>query len=184
MRVRDWREILEDVTESSADPEGWRAVGGRRDAGVGEDLYLGHPSVGMYHLKTYARNPFEVNGVGTKVARKVDGDLDPLLPDTDEEAGRFAVRTPPEGEDEAERMQRRLAETLRVHAEAPTGPEDLFRDLMEAVDSPAFGPMRFDLRDRPDPVEELSGTFEEAERLLDAELEDLVEADGIDRGFQ
>ncbi|MFB6281901.1 MAG: hypothetical protein ABEH40_07780 [Haloferacaceae archaeon] len=183
MRVRDWQEVLEAVTESSADPDGWRAVGGRREGGVGEDLYLGHPSVGLYHLKTYARNPFEVNGVGTRVARKVDGDLDPVLPDEDAQ-GRFAVRAPPDDEDDAERVGRRLAETLRVHAEAPTGPEDLFRDLMDALDSPAFGPMRFDPASRPDPVDELSGTFAEADRILDAELDDLVEDDGIDRGFQ
>ncbi|MFB6079403.1 MAG: hypothetical protein ABEJ81_00125 [Haloferacaceae archaeon] len=184
MRVRDWRAILEDVTESSADPDGWRAIGGRRAAGVGEDLYLGHPAVGVYHLKTYARNPFEVEGVGTRVARKVDGDLDPLLPDADGEDGRFAVRTPPEDEDHAERMGRRVEETLRVHSEAPTGPDDFFRDLMEALDSPAFGPVRFDLADRPDPLDDLSTTFEEADRLLDAELDDLVEDDGIGRGFQ
>jgi hypothetical protein len=183
MRVRDWQDILEDVTEGSADPDGWRALAGQRRDGVGEDLYLGHPSVGLYQLKTYAKNPYEVRGVGARVARKIDEDLDPLLPDRDTAPGRFAVQDPPEDEREAETMAKRLEETVKVHAEAPTTPEDLFTDVMEAVDSPAFGPMEFELSDRPEELEDLSDTFEEAERLLDSELEDLIEDDDIGRGF-
>ncbi|MFB6155057.1 MAG: hypothetical protein ABEJ22_04115 [Haloferacaceae archaeon] len=182
MRVRSWQDILEDVAESSADPDDWRAVAGRRDGGVGEDLYLGHPQVGLYHLKTYAKNPYDLRGVGARVARKVDEDLEGYLPNRDD-SGRFAIRTPPEDESHAERVAKRLEETVRVHAEAPTTPEDLFSDVMEAVDSPAFGPMEFELADRPDRLDDLATTFEEAEELLDAELEDLVEEDEVDRGF-
>jgi len=57
MRVRDWDDILADVASDSTDPDGWRAVAGSRREGLGEDLYFGHPSVGVYHLKTYAKNP-------------------------------------------------------------------------------------------------------------------------------
>jgi AcrR family transcriptional regulator len=185
MRVRDWDDILEDVTESGADPEGWRAVAGDRAAGVGEDFYLGHPNAGVYLLKTYAKNPMQVRGVGTRVARRVDDGIDPFLPsDHGEEPGRFAVQSPPEDEDQAEDVARRLEETVRVHAEAPTTPEDFFTDLMEAVDSPAYGPMRYEFDDRPGELDDLATTFEEAEELLDAELDDLVEADEVGRGFQ
>lgn len=183
MRVREWQDILEDVTESGADPDDWRAVAGQRADGVGEDLYLGHPSVGLYHLKTYAKNPYELRGLGTRVARRIDDEIGPLLPDR-ERSSRFAVNRPPEDENQAKRMGKRLEETIKVHAEAPTSPEDLFNDVMEAVDSPAFGPLEFDLRDRPESLEELSGTFEDAEELLNAELEDLIEEDEVDRGFQ
>ena len=185
MRVRDWQDILSDVIEADADPDGWRGVAGRRRSGIGEDLYLGHPNAGVYHLKTYARNPYDLRGVGTRVARRVDGDIDPLLPrrDTDD-AGRFAVRRPPEDEDAAKDMATRLEETVRVHAEAPTTPDDFFTDVMEALDSPAFGPMRFDVADRPDSLDDLSTTFEDAEDLLSAELDDLIDDDEVGRGFQ
>jgi hypothetical protein len=185
MRVRDWDDILEDVTDSGVDPDGWRAVAGDRASGVGEDFYLGHPSAGVYLMKTYAKNPMQVRGVGSRVARKVDGDIDPFLPDPDgEEGGRFAVQSPPEDEDEAEDVAKRLQETVRVHAEAPTSPEDFFSDLMDAVDSPAYGPMRYEFDDRPEELDDLAGTFEEAEELLNAELDDLVEEDEVGRGFQ
>ncbi len=182
MRVRDWQDILADVTDGSVDPDGWRAIAGQRRQGVGEDLFLGHPAIGVYQLKTYAKNPYEVKGVGAKVARRIDDELDPLLPGRDD-GGRFAVRQPPEDEDQAETMAKRLTEALRVHSEAPTTPDDLFTDVMDAIDSPAYGPMEFELSDRPDRLDTLSDTFEDAESLLSAELDDLIDEDGVDRGF-
>jgi len=184
MRVRDWQDILSDVTDGGHDPDNWRAVAGQRRGGVGEDLYLGHPAVGVYQLKTYAKNPRELRGVGTQIARRVDEDLDPLFPRRDDDAGRFAVQRPPEDESEAKSMATRLEETLKVHSEAPTTSEDFFTDVMEAVDSPAFGPMEYELSDRPDRLDELSDTFEDADELLSSELDELIEADGVDRGFQ
>ena len=180
MRVRDWQDILEEVVESNADPDGWRAVGGDRAGGIGEDLYLGHRNAGVYHLKTYAKNPFNVDGIGTRVARRVDEDLDPLFPG--EDAGRFGVQQPIEADD-AEDTVRSLEEVVKAHADAPTTPDALFDDVMETLDSPAFGPAEFELTDRPEELDELSGTFEEAEELLEAEFDDVVD-DSVDRGFQ
>lgn len=181
MRVRDWQDILDDVVESNADPRGWRAVAGDRTRGLGEDLYLGHPNAGVYVLKTYAKNPFEVRGVGARVARRIDDDIDPYLPTSDH--GRFAVNRPPEDEDDAEEKARTLEQVLKAHSDAPTTPADLFDDVMETLDSPAFGPMEYAFDDRPDDLDGLAGTFEDAEELLDAEFEDLVEEDGTNRGF-
>ena len=181
MRVRDWQDILDDVVEADAEPDGWRAVGGTRPRGIGEDLYLGHPEAGLYHLKTYAKNPFEVRGVGTRLARKLDDDIGEYLPT--EAAGRFAVRQAAEDEEVAETRARHVEETLRTHAEAPTSPDHLFSDLMDALESPAFGPVDYDTRTRPDGVDELADTFEDAEDLLEAEFDDLVDDDGVNRGF-
>lgn len=181
MKVRDWQAILDDVVQSNADPEGWRAVAGDRASGIGEDLYLGHPNAGVYHLKTYAKNPFEVRGVGARIARRVDEDIDPFLPTGD--AGRFAVNKPPEDEGDAEEKGKRLKEVMQAHADAPTHPADLFDDVMETLESPAFGPMDYEFDDRPDSLDGLADTFEDAEKLLDAEFEDIVEEDGTNRGF-
>ncbi|RBI64068.1 hypothetical protein DMJ13_06120 [halophilic archaeon] len=187
MRIRDWQDILQDVVERDVDPEGWRATGGTRAEGVGEDLYVGHPSAGVYHLKTYAKNPFEVRGVGTRVARSLDDEIGSYLPREDYREGRFAVQHPdaaPGDEEEAEERAKRLEETIRAHADAPTNRADLFDDVMEAMESPAFGPMDYDNYDRPDAVEDLAATFEEAEELLDAELDDLIDEDEVGKGFQ
>jgi hypothetical protein len=184
MRVRDWDDVVEDVVSSSGDPDNWRAVAGDRASGVGEDLYLGHPSAGVFHLKTYAKNPYEVRGVGTQVARKVDEGLADFLPTDDEAGGRFAVQQPVEDEDQAEETASELEQVVQAHADAPTNPDDFFEDVMGALDSPAFGPMDYDPYDRPESVEGLAEEFADAEELLDAELDDLVDEDEVGRGFQ
>lgn len=182
MRVRDWTDILNDVVNSDVEPTEWRAVAGQRDQGVGEDLYLAHPGVGVFQLKTYTKNPYEVKGVGSKIARSVDEDLQPLFPE--EQDQRFAVQTPPESEQEAEQIASRVETVIETHARAPTSSDALFDDVMDALESPAYGPLEFDLRNRPEPLDELATTFEEAESLLDTELTDVIEEDGVGRGFQ
>ncbi|PSP94399.1 hypothetical protein BRC91_06320 [Halobacteriales archaeon QS_4_62_28] len=179
MRVREWEDILEDVVESSVDPGGWRAVGGDRASGIGEDIYIGHPGVGVFQLKTYAKNPYEVQGVGSRVARRIDDELDALFPK--EGSGGFGVRQPVDDEDEAETVAKTLETVLETHADAPTTPKALFEDVMDAVDSPAYGPMEFDHYDRPDRLGELTDTFEEAEDVLETEFEDVID-EAVDRG--
>ena len=121
MRIRDWDDLVTDVVESDVDPEGWRAVAGDRSSGLGEDMYLGHPGAGVYHLKTFAKNPFEVRGVGAHVARRIDEDLDPLFPG-DDGGGRFAVNDGPADEDEAEAMSSRVEEV-------PVSPSTFWRGI-------------------------------------------------------
>lgn len=180
MRVRDWQDILEDVMDSSADPGGWRAVGGDRAGGIGEDMYLGHPSAGVYQLKTYAKNPMTVEGVGTKVARRIDDDIEPLFPT--EGTGVFGVQQGIEDEDEAKEKAQNLEAVVETHADAPTTPRALVEDMLSALDSPAYGPMEFDRTDRPERMDELTETFDEAEELLDAEFEDVID-ENVERGF-
>ncbi len=180
MRVRDWQDIMNEVVESDADPAGWRAVGGDRANGLGEDLFIGHPNAGVFQLKTYAKNPYQVEGVGAEVARRIDDDIDPLFPH--EGTGGFGVQQPIEDEDEAESVADRLSTVLETHADAPTTPQALFEDVMDALDSPAYGPMDFEHTDRPDRLDDLTDTFEEAEELLDAELDDVIDED-VERGF-
>jgi len=111
-----------------------------------------------------------------------DDELEPLFP-TKTDGNRFAVQSPPEDEDEAEDAAKRLQAVVEAHADAPTTPGDFFDDVMDALDSPAFGPMEFDNYDRPEGLDDLATTFEDAETVLDAELDDVIEDDGVDRGF-
>lgn len=182
MRIRDWDDILRDVVESSVDPDGWRAVGGDRQAGIGEDLYLAHPGVGTYQLKTYAKNPYEVQGVGARVARRVDEDIEPFFPTEETGSGLFGVQEPAQDEDDATERVKNLESVVQAHADAPTTPQALFEDIMDALESPAYGPMEFDHHGRPESMDDLTETFEEAEDLLETEFEDIIDED-VERGF-
>lgn len=182
MRIRHWRDILDEVAEASGPSDKWTAIAGDRTDGLGEDLVLGHPRVGVYHLKTYAKNPFEVKGVGTRVARKIDDDLEEFFP-TETSPARFGIKEHADDPETSKDRARSLAAVLKAHQEAPTSGEDLFVDVMEAMESPAYGPMEYDPNGRPDALDDFSDTFEEAENLLTSELDELIQADEIDRGF-
>ena len=179
MRVRDWQDIVKDVVEADAEPADWRAVAGKRSGGLGEDLYLGHPNRGLFLLKTYTKNPFERKGVGARVARSLDEEIGSHLP-ADGDA-MFAVQQ--RSDDDIEERARRVEETVKAHADAPTSPNDLFEDMMRAMDSPAFGPLSYEPQGRPADLDGLAGTFDEEESVLSDELESLLDRDEIGRAF-
>lgn len=181
MKVRDWQDIVNDVVDRDVDPEGWRAVAGDRSAGIGEELFLAHPMGGVFQLKTYAKNPFEVRGVGAQVADRLDDAIGGHLPE--EGNGRFAVRSPPEDEDHAQELASRVEQVVETHAAAPTEPDHMFDDVMEALESPAYGPMEYDSYGRPDELDDLNEQFADADDALEAEFDDLVDDDEIGRGF-
>ncbi len=182
MRVRDWRDVVRNVVEGDDSPDQWRAIAGPRARGLGEDLYLAHPRSGVYLLKTYAKNPYERKGVGTQVARSLDDEIGSFLPE-EEGPERFAVHPRPTSRPEAERRARRLESVFTDHREGHRPPDALFTDLMDAIDSPAFGPLTYDSHARPDPLDGLAESFDAEESTLDAEIQDLIDDDGIDRGF-
>lgn len=137
----------------------------------------------MFQLKTHAKNPFEVQGVGTQVARRIDGDLDPFFPDRESE-GRFAVQRLLVDEAEGETKATQLEEVIQAHGETPTESEHPFEDVMEVFESPVFGPIPVEQYDRPDALDNLATTFADAEVVLNTELEELVKITGVGRGFQ
>ncbi len=182
MKARDWQDVLEDVADAKADPGDWHAVIGNRVEGIGEDVFLGHPRAGVYQLKTYAKNPFEIQGVGTQVARHLDDDLEPLFPEGDSPA-RFGIKRGVSDEAEVKRRGENLKSVFEDHRESPKRGIELFDEVMDALESPAHGPMEFDGEHRPTELDALTDTFDEAETLLTSELDELIDRSGINRGF-
>jgi len=182
MQVRDWQDILKDVTETSSSPGDWHAIGGSRADGLGEELVLGHPKAGVFFLKTFAKNPYDLRGVGSQVARRIDDDLDPLFPDQTS-PGRFGIKQGVTSEDEARERAAQLKTVFERQAEEQTPPNKLFEDVMDAIESPAHGPMTFDHARRPTELDELAGTFDEADELLSKELDELIDRSGVEHGI-
>ncbi len=77
MKIKKRNEILNDVIhEGKKFPDGWNAISGKDKKRLSRDYYLFHPKAGMYLLKEYRKNPFQINGVGGKIARKIDQDIE------------------------------------------------------------------------------------------------------------
>ncbi len=173
MQPRSFEDMMADVADEPGDPADWRAAMRDRE-GVGTDLYLAHPSAGVYAASLYMKDPFTVRGVGAKVADRPDGT--DYLPGAEADR-RFAIRRGPRDRDEAERMGRAVAATLEAHATAPTSPDDLFDDIMDSTGGIAYGAMG-----GADSADGFDATYADAREMLDAELDDLIATDGIDRG--
>lgn len=77
MKIKTRLEILNDVIrDAKKHPKGWKAVFGKDKERLSQDYYIFHPNIGIYLLKEYYKNPFEVKGIGGKIARYVDDEID------------------------------------------------------------------------------------------------------------
>lgn len=77
MKIKNRNEILKDVIkEGKKNPKNWRAVFGKDEKRFSRDYYLFNPDSGIFLLKEYEKNPFETKGIGGKIARYVDQDIE------------------------------------------------------------------------------------------------------------
>lgn len=77
MKIKSRNEILNDVVRDGKKyPKGWNAVFGRDNKLLSDDYYVFNQETGVYLLKEYQKNPFEMKGIGGKIARHVDEDIE------------------------------------------------------------------------------------------------------------
>ena len=77
MKIKNREEILKDVIkEGEKNPKNWQAVLGRDEKRFSRDFYIFNPNSGIYLLKEYEKNPYEIKGIGGKIARYVDEDIE------------------------------------------------------------------------------------------------------------
>jgi hypothetical protein len=76
-KIKTRHEILNDVIrDGKKHPKGWKAVFGEDKKRMSRDYYVFNPNIGIYLLKEYQKNPFEIRGVGGKIARYVDENIE------------------------------------------------------------------------------------------------------------
>jgi len=77
VKIKPRNDILKDIIrEGKNHPKGWNAAFGKDSTSFSHDCYIFHPHIGIYLLKEYNKNPFEVKGVGSKLARHLDEDIE------------------------------------------------------------------------------------------------------------
>lgn len=77
VKIRQRNEILRDIIQDGKKhPKGWNAAFGTNPSSFSHDCYIFHPNIGIYLLKEYNKNPFEVKGIGSMLARRIDEDIE------------------------------------------------------------------------------------------------------------
>ena len=77
VKLKSRNQILNDVIrDAKKNPNGWKAVIGKDETRFSNDYYIFNEKSGIYLLKEYQKNPFEIRGVGGKIARYVDENIE------------------------------------------------------------------------------------------------------------
>jgi hypothetical protein len=77
MKNKPRHEILNDIIKDSKKyPNDWKAAFGKDKKLFSNDYYIFNPTVGIYVLKEYQKNPYRVIGVGSKIARHIDDEIE------------------------------------------------------------------------------------------------------------
>ncbi|UCF12196.1 MAG: hypothetical protein JSW06_09160 [Thermoplasmatales archaeon] len=77
MKNKPRHEILNDIIKDSKKfPNGWKAAFGKDNKLLSNDCYILNPNIGIYLLKEYQKNPFQLTGIGTKIARRIDEEIE------------------------------------------------------------------------------------------------------------
>jgi hypothetical protein len=87
--IKSRSEILNDVIRDGKKyPDNWKAVFGKDSKRLSRDYYIFNPNIGIYLLKEYEKNPFEIKGLGGKIARRIDEDIETKI---SKKAGDFGI---------------------------------------------------------------------------------------------
>lgn len=77
MKIKSRSNLLNDIIKDAKKfPDGWKAVIGKDEKHFSNDYYIFNPKTGIYLLKEYQKNPYMVKGIGGKIARYVDENIE------------------------------------------------------------------------------------------------------------
>jgi hypothetical protein len=77
LKIKSRSNLLNDIIRDAKKyPKGWKAVIGKDENRFSDDYYIFNPNSGIYLLKEYQKNPYKVKGIGGKIARYVDDNVE------------------------------------------------------------------------------------------------------------
>jgi hypothetical protein len=81
LKIKSRHEILNDIIlQAKKHPLGWVAVFGRDERLLSDDYYIINPSVGVYIVKEYQKNPYELRGIGGKIiSRNINDEIEEVI---------------------------------------------------------------------------------------------------------
>ncbi len=79
MKIKTVEEIMLEIKQRyDQEPKAWRILRGRDQNGH-YDTYVAQSDQDLWHVKSEWKNPYTQIGVGTKIARKIDDEIDGIL---------------------------------------------------------------------------------------------------------
>jgi len=164
VKVKSRRETLNDVVKDAKKyPKGWKAIFGKDREHLSNDYYIFNPKTGIYLLKEYQKNPFEVKGVGGKIARHVDEDIENEILKS---ASNFGI---------VQSDIRKISENIQKGVSL----QKIFNAAIEGRDMGISIPMKGHVSASKDSFTNIHNTFSTKQRRIDSKFEKIATDDGM-----
>ena len=164
MKIKSRNAIFTDIIrEGKQHPKGWNATFGNDQESFSHDCYMFHPSVGIYLIKEYDKNPYEVKGVGSKIARHIDDDIVDRLTN---QSGDFGI------------LQGNLPKILE-NIDKGIPPRKILESAIQGKDLGLKIPVRGHASTSKETYECLGSAFSQKQRKLASTFEKMVADDGL-----
>jgi hypothetical protein len=169
VKIKPRNDILSDIIrDAKKHPKGWNAAFGQDSDLFSHDCYIFHPRIGIYLLKEYNKNPFEVKGIGLKLARHIDEDIEEQIT---RKSGDFGI------------IQGDIKKILtNINRGIP--PQQILTSAMKGGDLGITIPVQGHVSTSKDTFHSLKNTFSSQQKKLGTCFEKMVSDDGIYKSYE
>jgi len=164
VKIKSRNEILNDIVRDAKKyPREWKAVFGKDKDRLSHDYYIFNPNIGIYLLKEYQKNPLEVKGIGGKVARHIEEDVEDEIT---RYAGDFGI------------VQGNIRRILK-NIEKGIPPQKILDAAMDGGDLGIKIPVRGQASSSEKSFTNLRETLSTKQKRLDEKLEEMMAEEGL-----
>ena len=169
MKIKPRNDILRDIIRDAKKyPKGWNATFGHDTNLFSHDCYIFHPDIGIYLLKEYNKNPFEVKGMGSKLARRIDEDIEDQIT---KKSGDFGI------------IQGDIQKILRnINKGIP--PQQILNSAINGEDLGITIPVQGKASTSKDTFHSIKNAFYSHQKKLDTYFEKMASEDGIYKSYE
>jgi hypothetical protein len=169
VKIKPRNDILKDIIRAGKKhPKGWNAAFGKDPSLFSHDCYIFHPNIGIYLLKEYNKNPFEVKGIGSKLARHIDEDIEEQIT---RKSGDFGI------------IQGDIRKILtNINRGIP--PQHILNSAIHGKDLGITIPVQGHASTSKDTFHDLKNTFSLEQKKLETHFEKMVSDDGLYTSYE
>lgn len=164
MKIKSRNETLNDVIKDAKKyPKNWKAIFGKDNERLSKDCYIYNPNIGIYLLKEYQKNPFEIKGLGGKIARHIDEEIEDEITKS---AGDFGI------------VQGDIRRILK-NIDKGIHPQKIFEAAFKGKNLGISMPVRGHASSSKDSFKNIRDTLSNKQKKLDSKFEKMATEEGL-----
>lgn len=168
MKIKSRHEILNDIIRDSRKyPKGWKAAFGKDNELFSHDFYVFNPDIGIYLLKEYQKNPFQIKGLGTKIARHIDEDIEDKI---NKKSGDFGI------------IQGDVQKIIK-NIDRGIPPQKIFEEGLKGHDFGIKIPVKGHASSSKDTYDYLKNALSSKQKEINSKFEKMVSEDGLYKSY-